>query len=139
MAHKRKNFIEDAIELNAKQTPSDKIFSVLGIVTGAVACLLLLACLIAFLSTTSGGEFGAPYASRYYAALIWYLLYYPMLIIVITGLFCSSGQLIRNRYFSTFIALLLNSLAAITILTVSIVQGVVYGQVFAFPFYFFGN
>jgi len=121
---KKKNFIEHSIELDEKKTPSDKIFSVVGISTGFVSVFLLLFSLLMFL------------LARDYSHLVWYYLYYPTIVIAIAGLICAGGQLVRNHYFSTILALGFNTIAVLTLIIVSIIQGVVYGQVFAFPFYF---
>ena len=125
MKGKNKNPISRAIDLDKKKPPSDKIFSALGITAGAFALLLLAICLMFFL------------AARYHSRAVWFFLYYPMVIAIMIGLVCSVGQLLRNKYFSTIAALFLSSIAAVIILIVSIYQGVIYGQVFAFPFYIF--
>ena len=125
MSKKRKNLIQKSIELDERKTPSDTIFSSLGLLVGAAAGVLLTICLIVFLA-----------ASREYAIVFWYFLYYPTIILIIVGLFCTAGQMIRNHYLSTIIGLIINTALAITMITISLVQGIRYGQVFAFPFYF---
>ena len=125
MAGKRKNILQESIDLCEKKTPSDTIFSSIGILTGTIAGVLLIICLIVFLV-----------APRSYAVYAWYFLYYPSLTLVIVGLFCTSGQLIRNNYLSTIVGLIINILVAIALIIISIMQGVLYGQVLVFPFYF---
>ena len=125
MSKKRKNLIQQSIELDEKKTPSDTILSSVGILTGVAAGILLTICLIVFFA-----------ANREYAVSFWYFLYYPTIILIIVGLFCTCWQMMRNHYLSTIIGLIINSLLAVTIITVSLVQGILYGQVFAFPFYF---
>jgi len=123
MKDKKKNPIISSIDLDKKKPPSDKIFSGLGIGTGVLAILLLTICLMFFV------------AARHLSRSVWFFLYYPMILLIMVGLVCTVGQLLRNKYFTTVIGLILNATAAIVILIVSIYQGVVYGQVFAFPFY----
>jgi|GEM_PF-2266710 len=125
MNSKKKNFIEKSLELEEKKTPSDKIFSIVSICAGSVAIILLLFALVMFLSM--------PQDYKHFA---WFYLYYPIIVIALAGIICASGQMMRNHYFSTILALAFNALAVLTLIVVSIIQGALHGQVFAFPFYF---
>jgi len=123
---KEKNFIAKSIELDKKKPKSDKIFSALGISAGVFALSLLLINIIFYIFAVD------------LAVDVWFFLYYPMVIVIIVGIFCSWGQLLRNHYISTIVALILNNAAAVAIIAISIFQGVRYGQVFAMPFYWRG-
>ncbi|MCL2847866.1 MAG: hypothetical protein FWE13_03855 [Firmicutes bacterium] len=133
MAKKRKNIIEhlqQSIELDTKKTPSDTILSTVGILTGTLAGLLVLICLILYLAIPR------PPVGIDFAEVVWYFIYYPSVVLVIVGLFCTVGQLFRNHYISTIIGLIINTSVAIALITVSLVQGIAFGQVLVFPFWF---
>ena len=126
----KKNFIDEALELDEKQTPSDRIFNAVALGTGIFAGLLLLVCLILYLSITQAAVLDTPF--YIYA---WLLLFYPILIMALVGLYFSVGQLMRNHYFTTIFAVLLNTLAAAALITVLIIQAA-RGQIYIVPFYF---
>ena len=124
MARKKKNFIDEALDLDEKQAPSDKIFSIISLSTSIVAAVILVVCLLFYIAQSP------------IALPVWYYLFYPCLILAIVGASCSAGQLIRNHYFSTIFALILSGLTIIALVVVLIIQGVVYNGPFIGPFFF---
>jgi len=123
MKKPKQNFIDKAIELDTKQTPSDKLFNRVGLICGSVACGFLVLCLIFHLTLPSVGFF------------LWLILFYPILVLVIVTLSCSIGQLIRNHYFSALFACILGSLALLALIITIIYQAAVYSTVFLIPFH----
>ena len=126
MANKKKNLIQESLELDKKMPKSDKIFSFLGLLCGILAVMLLLIVLGFYIFVNDASVL----------IFVWYILFHPLFMIVILGLFCCIGQMVRNRYLSTFLALAFNGIAALLIIAILIYLGVRYGHVFIFPFYF---
>jgi len=131
MASKRKNFIEESLALNKKQTPSDKIFGGVSLGVGALALFLLAIVFVLYLSLSYAVIVETPV--YLYA---WLLVFYPILALTIAGLYFSIGQIMRNPYLSTILGAILNGAALIALIVTTIVQAVLYDQIFIVPFYF---
>lgn len=121
----KKTFIDESIELDEKQTPSDKVFNVVSLLCGAAAAALLLICLIFYFTLPD------------VAVLAWIYAFYPIVVFVAAGTFCSAAQLLRNRYFTSVAAFILNIAGIVAAITVLIVQAAVYKEVFIAPFIYF--
>ena len=120
----QKNLIGELAELDEKQTPSDKIVNTVGLISSIIATAVLLFCLLLY------------FIQEEVSLYMWLYAFYPLVICIICGIACSVAELIRNRYLVTIAACVLGILSAVTVITVLIVQGVLYHQVFIIPFYF---
>ncbi len=113
------------VEFDKKATPSDKVFNIIGLTCGIISVTILLACLIIFSFWPKGSAYTFIYA------------FYPLVILLIVGTFCSAAQLLRNRYLSSLAGFILNVMSIIAVVVILIVQAVVNKQVLIIPFIYF--
>lgn len=118
------NAIEDAIEMEEKSTPSDKIYNTGAVVTSLLAFLLNITFLIVFLVDQNAG------------LLTWQYTFYPMLVFNIAAIYLSFAQVLRNRYLSATLSSALAVLNLIGIVVVIILQAVLLKQIYIVPFIF---
>lgn len=115
---------KDILELDKKQTPSDKLYNTISLICGIVGLVFLAVSLI------------IQFISRDVALAIWQYGFYVAFICVIVGMACATCELIRNYYIISIASFAMSAFGFAALITTVIVQAVLYKQIFLIPFYF---
>lgn len=120
-----KNFKNSYDDLDAKQTPSDKLFNSIALTCGIVSLVYLLTVGVLF--------FFLPIV----ALTVWSYGFYPAFLFAFVGSTLAVGELFRNKYIVSTISCIFNLACIVTLLTIIVVQIILYKMPLIIPFILF--
>lgn len=115
--------LNQSIDIDNKSSHADRIYNGLSFTAAVLSCALLLAALIAYLVDPAKGLF------------VFAVVFYPTAVLIVVSYVFGIAELLRNRYFTTILAVVLTSAVLIGTVVFIILQGALLNNVAIFPFY----